>query len=84
LSVKKDPYPGVATEGRQGFLLNVVYLYYFLDELHLLHKTIMFDRIFCPPSAKLNIWSAVRSFLLPHLEHHGCTVLAYLDNFCHS
>ncbi len=44
----------------------------------------IFSKTLFPPFARLRIWSAVRSFLDPHLEHHGCICLANLDSLCHS
>lgn len=61
-----------------------LFVYYFLDELHERHKTMTFESMLLPPLARDNIWSAVRSFLFPHLEHQGCNCLANLDIFCHS
>jgi len=62
--------------GKGGCLMCIIYLYlllglfkpYFLDELHERHKTIILSNVFCPPSAKLSIWSAVKSLWDPHLE----------------
>jgi hypothetical protein len=44
----------------------------------------IFSNIFWPPFAKLNMWSAVRSFFELHLEHQGCICLANLLNLFHS
>lgn len=68
--------------GPEGFCLNLYF--YPLELLHFLHKTEMLSSVFNPPWAIDNMWSAVRSFVDPHLLHHGCRDLASLDIFCHS
>ena len=84
-TLRKIPIPLNARDGGRDFYRLLDYfVYYFLDELHERHKTITFESILLPPFARDNIWSAVRSFLFPHLEHQGCNCLANLDIFCHS
>jgi len=76
------PVPRVCHGGRQGFPTYLIF--YPLELLHLLHKTEMLSKVFSPPFAIDNIWSAVRSLFVPHLVHQGWRLLANLDNFCHS
>jgi hypothetical protein len=56
-TAQKYPYLDNARQGYAVFgdLFKIIYIYYFLDELQDLQRTIIFSKMFAPPLARLKM-----------------------------